>query len=48
MNENGNMSSATVLYVMDKFFKDGFEDGLGLMVSLGPWFQQRNGIIAND
>lgn len=38
MNENGNMSSATVLYVMDKFFKDGFEDGPGLMVSLGPGF----------
>ena len=38
MNENGNMSSATVLYVMEKFFKDGFEDGPGLMVSLGPGF----------
>lgn len=38
MNENGNMSSATVLYVMEQFFNEGFQDGPGLMVSLGPGF----------
>ena len=38
MNDNGNMSSATVLYVMERFFTHGFENGYGLMVSMGPGF----------
>ena len=38
MNDNGNMSSATVLYVLDKFMADGFEDGYGLMMAMGPGF----------
>jgi alkylresorcinol/alkylpyrone synthase len=38
MNDNGNMSSATVLYVLESFFKRGFENGYGLMVSMGPGF----------
>jgi len=38
MNEYGNMSSATVLYVLERFFTTGFENGLGLMVSMGPGF----------
>jgi len=38
MNENGNMSSSTVLYVMERFFNRGFENGYGLMVSMGPGF----------
>jgi len=38
MNDNGNMSSATVLYVLERFFKQGFENGYGLMVSMGPGF----------
>ncbi|GAA4454279.1 type III polyketide synthase [Rurimicrobium arvi] len=38
MNEYGNMSSATVLYVLERFFKQGFENGYGLMVSMGPGF----------
>jgi alkylresorcinol/alkylpyrone synthase len=38
MQVNGNMSSATVLYVLEKFFREGFRDGYGLMVSLGPGF----------
>jgi alkylresorcinol/alkylpyrone synthase len=38
MNENGNMSSTTVLYVLERFFSKGFEDGYGLMVSMGPGF----------
>jgi len=38
MNENGNMSSTTVLYVMERFFSKGFENGYGLMVSMGPGF----------
>jgi len=38
MNENGNLSSATVLYVLEKFYTEGFEDGPGLMLSLGPGF----------
>ena len=38
MNDNGNMSSATVLYVLERFFKHGFENSYGLMVSMGPGF----------
>jgi alkylresorcinol/alkylpyrone synthase len=38
MTEYGNLSSATVLYVLEKFHTEGFEDGYGLMVSLGPGF----------
>jgi len=38
MNDNGNMSSPTVLYVLERFFKGDFEDGYGLMVSMGPGF----------
>ena len=38
MNENGNMSSVTVLYVLEKFWKQGFKSGYGLMVAMGPGF----------
>lgn len=34
----GNMSSVTVLYVLEKFLKEGFKNGKGLMMSLGPGF----------
>lgn len=38
MNDNGNMSSATVLYVLERFFTRHFENGYGLMVAMGPGF----------
>ncbi|MEO8446902.1 MAG: 3-oxoacyl-[acyl-carrier-protein] synthase III C-terminal domain-containing protein [bacterium] len=38
LKDYGNMSSATVLYVLDRFFEKGFERGHGLMISLGPGF----------
>jgi len=38
MNDYGNMSSPTVLYVLERFFSKGFDDGYGLMVSMGPGF----------
>lgn len=38
MNNYGNMSSATVLYVLDKFMNKGFENGYGLMLAMGPGF----------
>jgi len=38
MNDYGNMSSPTVLYVLERFFTQGFKDGYGLMVSMGPGF----------
>jgi len=34
----GNMSSVSVLYVLERFISEGFEDGYGLMISLGPGF----------
>ena len=38
MNDNGNMSSATVLYVLEKFMREGFDNGYGLMLAMGPGF----------
>jgi alkylresorcinol/alkylpyrone synthase len=38
MNDNGNMSSMTVLYVLEKFIEEGFKDGYGLMLAMGPGF----------
>jgi alkylresorcinol/alkylpyrone synthase len=38
MNNYGNMSSATVLYVLEKFMNEGFEKGYGLMMAMGPGF----------
>ncbi len=38
MNGYGNMSSATVLYVLERFMSEGFEDGYGLMMAMGPGF----------
>lgn len=38
MNENGNMSGVTVLYVLERFMDQGFEDGYGLMMAMGPGF----------
>jgi alkylresorcinol/alkylpyrone synthase len=38
MMDYGNMSSVTVLYVLNKFLKEGFENGYGVMLSLGPGF----------
>jgi alkylresorcinol/alkylpyrone synthase len=38
MNNYGNMSSVTVLYVLEKFISEGFDDGYGLMMAMGPGF----------
>lgn len=37
MREYGNMSSATVLYVLERFWQE-HEEGYGLMMSMGPGF----------
>ena len=38
LRDFGNMSSVTVLYVLEKFINNGFDNGSGLMMSLGPGF----------
>ncbi|WP_237488171.1 3-oxoacyl-[acyl-carrier-protein] synthase III C-terminal domain-containing protein [Hufsiella ginkgonis] len=38
MQHYGNMSSATVLYVLEQFLREGFDDGYGLMLAMGPGF----------
>lgn len=38
MNNYGNMSSATVLYVLERFIRSGFTEGYGLMLAMGPGF----------
>lgn len=45
LSEYGNMSSVTVLYVLEKFIKDGFNDGYGLMMSLGPGFSSEMALL---
>jgi alkylresorcinol/alkylpyrone synthase len=45
MNDNGNMSSPTVLYVLEKFFSHGFENGYGLMLSMGPGFSSEMALL---
>lgn len=37
MKEYGNMSSATVLYVLERFLSE-YEEGYGLMLAMGPGF----------
>jgi alkylresorcinol/alkylpyrone synthase len=46
MNDNGNMSAPTVLYVLDRFLTGGFEDGYGLMVAMGPGFSSEMVLLA--
>lgn len=38
ISDYGNMSSATVLYVLERFMTQGYENGYGLMVAMGPGF----------
>lgn len=38
MADNGNLSSATVLYVLERLFTQDYKAGYGLMVSMGPGF----------
>jgi len=38
LHDYGNMSSVTVIYVLEKYLKNGFDNGAGLMMSLGPGF----------
>lgn len=45
MAENGNMSSPTVLYVLERFISQGFEDGYGLMLAMGPGFSSEMAIL---
>jgi alkylresorcinol/alkylpyrone synthase len=45
MNDYGNMSSPTVLYVLERFCSEGFENGYGLMVSMGPGFSSEIALL---
>jgi alkylresorcinol/alkylpyrone synthase len=38
MADNGNLSSATVLYVLERLLTEDYKVGYGLMVSMGPGF----------
>ncbi len=48
MHDYGNMSSATVLYVLEKFMREGFEDGYGLMLSMGPGFSSEMVLLKSE
>lgn len=45
LRDYGNMSSATVLYVLKRFMEEGFENGHGLMMSLGPGFSSDSALL---
>ncbi len=38
MTHYGNMSSTTVLYVLERFFNEGYDNGYTLMMAMGPGF----------
>lgn len=48
MNNYGNMSSSTVLYVLEKFFIRDFENGYGLMLAMGPGFSSEMVLLRID
>jgi len=48
MNDYGNMSSCTVLYVLEKFMREGFEDGYGLMLAMGPGFSSEMVLLKSE
>lgn len=48
MNVNGNLSSATVLYVLERFFTQDYKNGYGLMVSMGPGFSSEMVLLQMD
>ncbi len=48
MNNYGNMSSATVLYVLEKFVREGFEEGYGLMLAMGPGFSSEMVLLKSE
>lgn len=45
LRKYGNMSSVSVLYVLEKFISEGFDDGYGLMISLGPGFSSEMALL---
>jgi alkylresorcinol/alkylpyrone synthase len=45
MAENGNMSSPTVLYVLERFMSRGYENGYGLMLAMGPGFSSEMALL---
>ena len=47
MKEYGNMSSSTVLYVLERFLH-GYEKGYGLMMSMGPGFSSEMVLLEMD
>lgn len=48
MQENGNMSSVTVLYVLEKFLEKPLEDGYALMLAMGPGFSSEMVLLKTE
>jgi len=48
MAEYGNMSSASVLYVLDKFMSEGFKEGYALMLAMGPGFSSEMVLLKSE
>ncbi len=41
----GNMSSSTVLYILNEYITNGFKDSYGLMMALGPGFSSASALL---
>jgi alkylresorcinol/alkylpyrone synthase len=48
MNDYGNMSSGSVLYVLEKFMNEGFENGYALMLAMGPGFSSEMVLLKSE
>ncbi|CAN5437173.1 type III polyketide synthase BpsA [soil metagenome] len=45
IRENGNMSSATVLYILNEFIMNGMKEEYGLLMALGPGFSSSSVLV---
>lgn len=48
LSDYGNMSSVTVLYVLEKYIKQGLTGGYGVMAALGPGFSSEAVLLKAD
>lgn len=48
LSDYGNMSSVTVLYVLEKYIKQGLTGGYGVMAALGPGFSSEAILLKAD
>jgi alkylresorcinol/alkylpyrone synthase len=48
LNQHGNMSSSTILYILDKKMKQNIKHGTGYMLAFGPGFMAQSLLLSWD